>query len=105
MTVSLLDTDPPSRDMATSETLPFGFDVSALLLGGESVTLPTSTLRDTQKNTNVAGLAAPTVSGNIITQSVVGSSLTAGHTYWLVVSFQAATGKIWSVRLVLVCLF
>jgi len=96
---------PPSFVMQSSEELPLGFDATALLLSGQTVSSPTTVLTDLTTSTTITLANAPTVSGNIVTQVVVGSQLTADHVYRLVVTFTAGTDTTWSMPLQISCPF
>lgn len=102
--IDVLATVPPVKQQASTETIPYSFDVSALLASGEIPSAPTVTLTDLASNLPyVAGLtgAAPAFSGNIVTQTT--TALMPGRTYLLVLTFQAAAGKILSMALRLEC--
>jgi hypothetical protein len=94
---------PEQSPMGSRETLPFRFDVSPLLLPGETPSAPAATL--TRLDTGAlypAGLqGAATITGTYVTQAVTG--LTKGITYRLSLQFQAAAGKVFSVLLDIPC--
>jgi hypothetical protein len=94
-------TVPPALDVATPETLPLAFDVSALLDGGDTVTSPAATLTDLM--TGAVTTPAATASGTDVLVSVTG--LASGHAYRLVATFTAATGKVLSTAVDLSCVF
>lgn len=89
--------------MGSQETLPIAFDVSALLLTGETPSSPSAQLIQIDTGTNyTAGMSGgPAFAANIVTQTVTG--LTPRKRYRLVISFQAATGKTWSPYLNIEC--
>ena len=59
-----------------------------------SVTVPSSTLVDTTTDQTVSLQDAPSVSGNVVTQIVRGSALTANHVYQLIVTYTAAANTV-----------
>lgn len=94
--MSELSTAPPAWHIGTTEMLPLGVDMAALLLEGESISDPTAVLLDPDDGSEVAaGVGAPSVAGTVITQTLTGAELVAGAAYRLVVSFTAG-GKRWS---------
>lgn len=101
--MSKLSTNPAMFEMGSGETLPLAFDTTALLGSGESPTSPSCTLTDLATGTVYAtGLSGtPSVTGNIITQTV--TALIAGHEYRLAVAFTAASGKEWQMELRIRC--
>lgn len=103
--MSALSTDPPVKEQASTETLPWRFDTTPLLTTGESPSAAIASLTDDRSGVAYpAGLTGDAqVSGNFITQSV--TALQRGRTYRLVVTFQAAVGKVWSMELILTCPF
>lgn len=96
---------PATFQMASTETLPLAFDTTPLLASMETPSSPTSILTDlTTGSAYSAGLSnSPTVSSNVITQRV--TALQPRHRYRLAVSFQAASGKVWTMELLIECLF
>ena len=90
---------PPATTMQTTEELPLGFDTSALLELGQSVTMPSATLTDLTESTTITLANRPSVNGNVITQIVDGSQLSGNHVYRLTVSFTAAADTNWSMPL------
>jgi len=92
---------PSQVSQATSETLPWKFDVTKLLQVGDTVTSPTSVFTDLTIGSDIVLPDLPAASGNVVTQIVNGSVLTAGHQYRLVVSFVANAFTTWSVPLLL----
>ena len=103
--MSTLSVYPPSIEMASSETLPIRMDTSNLLGVGESPTSPTAVLTNLSTgNSYAAGLSGnASVSGNYVTQTV--TALTGGQQYRLAVSFTAASGKVWTMELSIICKF
>lgn len=73
--------------MATTETLPLGIDVSALI-GTDTPTGITAEMVDT-RNGVTAAVGAPTLVGNVITTVVTGSALEPQTVYRLSVTFTA----------------
>jgi cellulase/cellobiase CelA1 len=90
---------PPNFEMQTTETLPLGFDATALLSGAQTISAVAVVLTDIATGVAITLANPPSVSGNIISQIVVGSQLVAGHSYRLVVTFTAAASEIWSMPL------
>ena len=103
--MSNLLVQPPTFDMASSETLPLGFDVSNVVGLNDTVSAPTCTLTDVLTNTSYpAGLIGnASVNGNVITQVVTG--LVPMHNYRLVVTWVGNTNKDPSVALTISCPF
>ena len=104
--MSLVQTNPPSLDMAASETLPLEVDFANYLGASETVNgagAPTCTLVDLTDGSSTAGMLSggPTVSGNRVRQTVTG--LQAGHKYLLEVVIRVAVGKTWAAQLEIVC--
>ena len=91
---------PSTFEIQTTETLPLGFDATALLSPGDTISASGSVLTDIATGLAITLAHVPTVYGNIITQVVVGSQLAPGHEYRLVVSFTAAANEIWSMPLI-----
>lgn len=91
--------------MQTTETLPLGFDATALLSGAQTISAATTVLTDIATGKAVTLANGPSVNGNVITQIVVGSQLAGGHSYRLVASFTAGDDEIWSMPLVIVVPF
>lgn len=100
--VSQLETQPPVLDVATVETLPLAFDVSALLAPGDSVASPAATLTDL---TTGLALRAPAAIPSGTDVLVTVSGLAAGHRYRLVVAFTAASLKVLATDVLLNCVF
>ena len=73
--------------MGTLEVLVYTFDFSPYLLFGEVPVSPQSQMVDVTNggNTVVTLPDAPTLSGNVLSQVVRGSSLAAAHNYRLTV--------------------
>jgi hypothetical protein len=95
--VSALDVSPANASIATSEVLPWGFDFAALLNPGESVSAAASTMVDVTNPANPTPVTLtdlpqlPQVGAvppytTVVTQTVRGSNLVAGHLYRLSVS-------------------
>lgn len=80
-------TNPGGFIMATSETWPLGFDTTNLLINDEVPSLPVSTLTDLFTGETVTLEDEPYIIGNVVTQVVRGSQLTAKHQYSLAVGF------------------
>lgn len=96
---------PASWEMASTETLPLGFTTTPLLGAGETPSSPSVLLVDLYSGQPHAGglSGSPSVSGNVITQTV--TKLQAQHQYRLLVTFTAAAGKVWTMELILDCVF
>lgn len=75
-----LSTVPPEFRMARSERFPLAFDVSN---EGSSPTSPAFVMTDANDGTVVTLDDEPTTNGNVVTQIVNGSALTAEHSYEL----------------------
>jgi hypothetical protein len=103
--LSNLSVSPATFQMASTETLPLAFNTAALLSGAETPSSPSSVLTDlTTGSAYAAGLSgSPSVVSNTITQTV--TALRAGRRYRLAVTFQAAAGKVWTMELLIECLF
>ena len=103
--MSTLSVTPPTREMASTETLPLAFDFGPLLLAGESLSLPVVTLTDLATNAvYAAGLqGAAAVVGTTVQQTI--TALQAAHRYRLSVTAQVAAGKVWTLELQIVCIF
>lgn len=96
---------PSSVILQTTEELPLGMDMTALLSGTETPSNPVVTLEDLTAGTTITLPSAPVVSGNVIVQVVPGSLLTAQHQYRMLFTFSAATDTTWTVPLAVVCPF
>lgn len=104
--MTALSTNPPSFQMASTETLPLGQDFGPLLEEGESITALSVTLTDMRTGAaRPASLSGePELSGTVCTQVV--TALKPGDTYRL-----SATGVVlagvreWTIETLLVCLF
>jgi hypothetical protein len=82
-----LDGTPSTVYIATTEKIPYSFDFTANLLGGESLANAGAQMNDeTLRGASVTLTDAPSINGNIVVQEVRGAELTAGHVYRLVVS-------------------
>lgn len=103
--MSGISTDPATFQMTSYETLPLAFLTTPLLVGAETPSSPSCVLTDLSTGQlYAAGLSgSPSVSSNTITQTV--TALRAGHRYRLAVSFTAAAGKIWTLELLIECVF
>lgn len=100
---SLLTTNPATIEQASTEILPRGCDVTALLAVGETPSAPVVTLTDLGTNLPYApGLVGSAAFvGNVLVQTIGG--LVAGHSYELVFGFTAAAGKVWAPGLRIEC--
>jgi hypothetical protein len=96
---------PSSVILQTTEELPLGMDMTALLSGSETPSNPVVVMEDLTAGTNVTLPTAPVLSGNVVVQVVSGSLLTPQHQYRMLFSFQAATDTTWTVPLAVVCPF
>lgn len=92
---------PPVWVMATTEEMPLAFDTTNVLENAQVPYGPTCVLTDVSVGRGlIVDLPTdPTVSGNIVTQQVDGSALTAGHIYTLAVTFSAAADTVWTMLL------
>lgn len=105
--MSALTTSPDTFEIARSETLPLGVDMAALLLGGETIGSPAATLTDYSTGLDVTadGISgSASTAGGVVTQTLLGSGLTAGRMYRLAVSFVAG-GKHWTTETLIRCVF
>lgn len=100
--VSQIETVPPRLDVASTETLPLAFDMTALLSTGDSIAAPAATLTDL---TLGAALTAPRADASGPNVLVTVSGFEAGHTYRLAVAFTAASLKVLAADVLLVCVF
>jgi hypothetical protein len=103
--VSTVFVEPSSFQMASSETLPLGFDPTALLDAGEQVLSPSCTLTNIATDSPyAAGLSgSPSVVNGVIRQTVTG--LRAKQKYRMAVSFTPVAGKTWTMVLEISCPF
>jgi len=102
-------TNPQRVQMSRSETLPLGWDMTAILDEGDDITSPVITVTKVKPGpiidvTDDAVSGAAFVDQNIVTQTIDGAALTRGHLYEILVTFEAATGKNISVMTMLECL-
>jgi hypothetical protein len=104
-TVSELQTDPAIAELGTTETLPWPFDCSDRVaqVEGGVVSNPVVTVSDLSEvgepSTPDALEGDATVSGNVITQTFTGASLTPGHEYRAILTFDLAEGNTQSAEL------
>lgn len=96
---------PSSIILQTTEELPLGMDMTALLSGTETPSDPVVTLQDLTAGTTITLTSSPTVSGNVVVQITPGSLLTAQHQYRMLFTFTAAPDTTWTVPLAIVCPF
>lgn len=89
--MSELSTVPATVEMATTDVVPVEVDMTAQLPSGGSVTSPVCTLTAAD-GTAVILADDPVVAGNVVTQTVRGSALTAGQIYRLRIAYTAAVG-------------
>ena len=108
--MALIDTSPAVIEVGLGEVPLVGFDATnyQTTTGDTSVTSPTVTITDISVNPPVVVPAAlsgaPTVSGNVIKQRVLGSALIAGHSYYLIATYTGQpSGNIWEMRLSIDC--
>lgn len=98
---SLTFTDPAVFEMSSTETLPLGVDVAALLEDGETISAPAATLTDLDTGESVPGsVGASSVAGTVITQAL--TALVEDRDYRLAVTFSAG-GKTWTVFTLIRC--
>lgn len=101
--VNALSVLPRQTSMATSETLPMGFDTTPLLQELQAPVSASSVLTDLSDGDAVVELLdTPTILDNEITQIVRGSELTATHQYQLAVTFVVDAATVWTMFLVIV---
>lgn len=100
-----IKTNPYVVTMATTDELPYGIDMTGALtnIAGGSVSGAASSLVDLGTRQSIS-LGSPVTVGNVVTQSVLGSALIAGHNYLLRITFTAATGTIVTVETEIDCL-
>lgn len=102
-TVTAFDFDPPTFEMASTETVPLAFNFSNYLAAGEHVTSATCLLTNMRTEAAyAAGLSgSPTVAADVVTQTI--TALAGGERYELLVTATIAANKIMTGRLVLTC--
>jgi hypothetical protein len=95
---------PERRNHYAGETLPYDFDLAALLRPGESIGAVTRTLTKLSDGTSyAAGLSgAATPSGTVVTQAV--TALVAGQSYRLKLLVTVGA-KVWGPSVILDCPF
>ena len=97
-----LSTTPAGFKMGVTETLPLGFDTTALLASGQSPTSPVCVLTNVTTGKAVTLADSPTINGNVITQIVRGpTQLVVDDKFVLAVTFTAAANTIWTMVLVI----
>ena len=86
-----LATNPAGVTQATTETITWSVDMTNAisLIAGASVSSPTSTLTNLTTGTAVSLGSGPAATGNVVTQKIVGSTLTPFDVYRLVITFVA----------------
>jgi hypothetical protein len=106
MTLGALATNPTNLPQSTSDTIPYGVDCTNAIstISGGSVSSPVTKLFDMTAQQTITLQDSPTLSGNIVTQIVRGSVLTANHQYRLSVQFTAATSTVLTVFLEIDCI-
>jgi hypothetical protein len=82
-------TVPPSRRQLTTDIIPWAVDFTEQLQTGQTVTSPSTKMIDQGTGATITLSDAPSVAGNIVSQVVRGSELTAGHRYWLIFNYVA----------------
>ena len=105
--MSNLSFSPAFFQIGTTEELPLSFDFTAYIESGDTVSSPIVELLDLTTGASTPGglSGSPTATGNVITQTVLGSGLVAGHSYRLVATATLASGKIESGELRIDCVF
>jgi hypothetical protein len=96
VTYGPLSTSPAGITQATTEEIPWGIDMTAALPQGGSVTGPSCTLFDQTTGKSVTLTDNPSVTGNVVTQIIRGSTLAANHVYLLTCTFTAAANTVLS---------
>lgn len=96
--------EPPSFEMATTETWPLGFDFTNLMSPGDAVSGVSVLLVDLNFSTS-AVLIGASHSGNVVMQVLAGTSLLAGHKYRLEVTATLNTDKVATLPLIVRCDF
>jgi hypothetical protein len=89
--------------MSSFETLPLAFDVSGLLLTGETPSSPSARLvqMDTGMDYASGHPGSPVIQGTQLIQTV--TALQVGKRYRLIIQFTAAAGKVWAPSLLIEC--
>jgi hypothetical protein len=83
---SALTVVPAPVQQATAETITWTVDCTPVVPSGQNISSATAVLYDTTSGgrATIPGLAAPTVSGLLVSVSLVGTLLLATHTYEVV---------------------
>lgn len=90
-------TTPPKYKICTTETLNPGFDTTALLVGDDVPSEPSTVLWDQNTNSIVSLSDAPSISDNLVIQRMRGSELVAKHFYLQLITFTATvSGNVWT---------
>jgi hypothetical protein len=94
---------PETFEMSSYETLPIAFDISGLLLVGETPSGPSAQLIqiDTGMDYAPGHPGSPIIQSTQLIQTV--TALQVGKRYRLVIQFSAAPGKVWAPSLLIEC--
>lgn len=108
--MSTLDTVPASVEMATGEVIPFNIDTTPVMIGTDTLQVspaPTAKVVSLATNVTVTGAVSgvPSVSGNVIQTTVLGSALVRQQSYYLIVTFNSNATKVLQLRLQINVLF
>jgi len=105
--MSDLSVTPSTFTMSTKEKLPISFDTTPLLLQAEVPISPTVVVTQLDTGAAVPGALSGTaaISGNSVTQTILGSALTPGKSYRIEIGFSVGAGKTWDMELTLICPF
>lgn len=110
--MSQISTTPSQVQQSPVGSLNYAIDLSAQLDSGETPSAPAVTIYDLAGGT-VASLPAPTVANTGSANgdpvwtwrlTLAGNKLTAGHTYRLVGTYTASTGKQPTFEVIILCL-
>lgn len=102
---SQLATVPPTKQQATTETIPWDVDMTPNLAPDTEPTDVACTFTDFTPAVpqDITLEDEPTVDGMIVTQVIRGSYLTAGHSYQLLVTYNAGGSTVLSSILTITC--
>jgi hypothetical protein len=92
-------TKPQDFDIATTESIPFSWDVSVFVGDGETISLPSARIdRMVSKDTGVLVtpdpvIGTPSIVGNVVIVTIDGSKLKQDELYRVVVSVNIGPNK------------
>jgi hypothetical protein len=90
---------PSSYKMTVNETIPLALDMTESLPQGDSVVAVASTALIEQQSGVTVATPTHGISGNVVTATIVGSTMTAGRQYTLSVVFTAGTSPVYTLEL------